>query len=451
MMRPHLLAAALALASGTSAAVLEVGVRRQFASLPDALAAARPGDVIRLGPGLYTGNLVIHTPITIEGEGRPVIRGSGSGSVISVLADACTLHGLVIEHSGNMLSDEDSGILLKSNGNRIESNEMRDVLYGIYLYHSDRNVVARNTIRGRPELGLGERGAGIHVWNSSENRIEDNLIRDTRDGMYLQNAYRSAIRRNRAFDLRYGLHYMFSDDNVFEDNVFHDSVAGAAIMYSKRISLRRNAFVRNRRFSAFGILFQDSDDCIAENNTVADNGVGLFLEALRNSKIRANLIASNDTAMQVFMSASRNTFEQNNFVANLSPIQMIGSRTDNAWNGATAGNYWSDYDGYDLNGDGIGDVPHRIENVFAHLEGDRPRLRLFFSSPAAQALAYAERNFPVLQASEEIDRLPLMKPAHTASPYPDVGRSVRADWRWSALPGALGLAAALCIVRRRLR
>jgi nitrous oxidase accessory protein len=179
--------------------------------------------------------------------------------------------------------------------------------------------------------------------------------------------------------------------------------------------------------------------------------VGLFFEALRNSKIRSNLIAANDTALQVFMSASRNTFERNNFVANLRPIELIGSRTDNEWNGSAAGNYWSDYDGYDLDGDGIGDVPHRIENVFAHLEGDRPRLRLFFFSPAAQALAFAERNFPVLRASEEIDRLPLMRHVDTASPAPDVGSPVRADWRWGAVPAVIGLAAAACIARGRLR
>jgi nitrous oxidase accessory protein len=385
-------------------------------SIQQALRNAEPGDTVQVEAGTYRGNILLDRRITLEGIGNPTIQGEGRGSVITVTADGCTVRGFIVERSGTMLVDEDSGILIKSNGNRIEGNELRDVLFGIYLFNSSHNVLVGNSIQGRARLELGERGSGIHIWNSNDNVINDNTISETRDGMYLQNTSRSSIQRNRVSDLRYGLHYMFSDDNTFEDNVFQNNVAGAAIMYSKRIIFRRNAFLHNRGFSSFGILFQDTEACIAEDNIIADNVVGIFLEALRKSSFRRNLVAANDVAIQAFTSASENTFESNNFVANLSPMQVIGKRTTTQWSQAGVGNYWNEYDGYDLDLDGIGDVPFKIQNVFEHLEGNYPRLRLYLMSPASQALAMAEKAFPIIAGTQEFDPHPLMKPIKLSLP-----------------------------------
>ncbi|HEX8984372.1 MAG TPA: nitrous oxide reductase family maturation protein NosD [Bryobacteraceae bacterium] len=387
-------------------------------SIREAVAQAAPGDTIRVAPGTYQGNVTLDRQVVLEGAGKPVIRGDGNGSVITVLANRCVIRGFIVEHSGPMLVDEDSGILLKSSGNIVAGNELRDVLFGVYFFHADGNTVSGNLLRGRASLESGERGSGIHIWNSSGNTILRNVISDMRDGMYLQNAYQSFISGNRVHHLRYGLHYMFSDDNRFEDNDFYDNVAGAAIMYSRRIEFRRNSFVHNRGFSSFGILFQDSHDCVAEDNTISDNAAGIFMETLTDTVFRRNTIAGNDIAVQTFSSAERDTFTRNNFVHNLSPFQLIGKVTDIRWSERGAGNYWSGYDGYDLNGDGIGDVPYRIQNLFEQLEANYPRLRIYLFSPASQALAAAERSFPVLESPRTFDPAPLMRPLPLAVRQP---------------------------------
>jgi nitrous oxidase accessory protein len=399
---------------GADGEVLTVGQgQSKFSTVQAALAAAQDGDTIRVEAGTYTGQFVIDKPIVLEGVaengGRPVLRGEGRGSVVVVTADRCTIRGFVIEHSGGDLQAEDSGLLLKSSSNTVEGNELRDVLYGIYLYHSSHNTLRGNAVRGRAGVEVGSRGAGLHLWNSPDNVIEDNTITEARDGMYIQSSHRNTVRRNRVTRLRYGLHYMSSDDNRFDDNVFSENVAGAAIMYSKRIEFRRNAFVHNRGFSSFGILFQDCDEMLAEDNFVVNNATGLFLEALRKSTFRRNVIAENDLALQIFSSSSDNVFAENNFVENLSPLQIVGRKANTKWGELERGNYWSDYDGYDLDGDGVGDVAHKVQNVFEYLEGNYPRLRLYLSSPAAQALATAEKTFPILKGSSESDGAPLMK------------------------------------------
>jgi nitrous oxidase accessory protein len=390
--------------------------RAQFRSIGDAIASARPGDTIQVNAGLYSEQVAIDKRLTVEGIQRPVIRGE-RGSVITVLADGCTIRGFAIERSGNDSQKEDSGILLKSRGNRVEDNELRDVLFGIYLYDSGENIISRNTIRGRAWLDPGDRGSGLHFYNSPDNTIEDNIIAETRDGMYIQNSPGNTIRRNRVSNLRYGLHYMYSDANRFEDNVFAWNVAGAAIMYSNGIEFRRNAFIHNRGFSSFGILFQECNNCLAEENFIVDNATGLFMESVRQSTFRGNVIAENDVAILMFSSADKNVFTGNNFVENLSPLHVIGRSTTTRWSEDGRGNYWGNYDGYDLDADGIGDVPHKVQNVFEYMEGNHPRLRLYLNSPAAQALALAEKTFPVLKTSREIDGAPLSKPTPLRFPF----------------------------------
>jgi nitrous oxidase accessory protein len=392
--------------------VLIVGPDREFVTVSQALNAASAGDTIRILHHIYKEDILLDKQISLVGEGLPEIHGSGERSVITVLADNCSIAGLKIRHSGASLQDEHSGILLKSNKNHVENNQLEDVLFGIYFFQSNENIVRSNSIIGRQTLELGERGAGLHIWNSKNNIVESNSVRYARDGLYIQNSPGTKIKHNQISNLRYGVHFMYSDFNEFEGNTFSDSMAGAAIMYSTNILFHRNLFVRNRGFSSFGILLQDCKNCVAEANLIADNGTGIFLEAVKDGKFLNNVIAGNNLALQIFSSSERNQFFKNNFVDNLSPLQVIGKRTSTQWSISGTGNFWSDYDGYDLNADGVGDVPHKVQNIFEYMEGNFPRLRLYLSSPAANALAITERTFPIVEGSEEIDRFPLMKPSH---------------------------------------
>jgi nitrous oxidase accessory protein len=400
-----------------NAATLTVGPDAQFQSIQKAIAAAQTGDVIEVRAGIYKENLLIDKQLSVIGIDRPIVHGAGNGSVVVITADSCIFRAFRIEHSGADLQTEDSGILLKSSHNRIEQNELTDILYGIYFYRSQGNTIRWNSIRGRKDLEAGERGAGLHLWDSPNNTIEDNEISEMRDGMYIQSCNDNQIRRNHVSNLRYGLHYMFSDRNIFEDNFFENNVAGAAIMYSNHIEFRGNAFVRNRGFSSFGILFQECNDLVAENNFIIDNATGIFMEALRKTRFRRNVIARNDVAMQVFSNSDENVFTENNFVDNLTVLQLIGKSTTTKWSENGRGNFWSGYDGYDMNEDGRGDVSQRLQNVFEYVEGNHPRLRIYLDSPAAKALAVAERTFPVLQGSQEIDSAPLMRAVDLRYPF----------------------------------
>jgi nitrous oxidase accessory protein len=372
---------------------------------------AQPGDTLVVATGVYAGNLVLEKRLVLLGLDKPVIRGEGKGSCVSILADSCVVSGFVIERSGNDLMAEDAGILVKSDRNRIAHNELRDILFGVYLLEADENEIIGNAIVGRKEIDYGSRGSGIHIWNSHRNVVRGNSIEHARDGFYIQYANHTLIERSKVTGTRYGLHYMYADSNAFRFNTFTENIAGAAIMYSKEITFRHNIFAHNRGFASYGILFQDCKGIIADSNIIVDNAVGLFFEASSGNRFAHNIIARNDVALQIFQNSTGNIFFENNFIDNLSPLSIVGKRTESHWSWQGRGNYWSSYDGYDVDGDGIGDVPMKIQNVFHYLEGRSPNLRLYLYSPASQALAAATRAFPIIKINEELDTAPLIRPA----------------------------------------
>ena len=368
---------------------------------------ARPGDRVVIDAGVYDGDLIIDKPLTLVGRGRPLLRGSGRGSVVRVRAAGVTVEGLDIDgaNSGD-LGHDTSGIHVAAARVTIRDCRIRGSLFGIYLRGSDDATVDRNTIDGIAGRPAGEIGSGIHVWNSQRFLLTGNTIARSRDGFYIQSSGHGRVTHNRASDLRYGLHYMFSDDNVFEDNVFERGAAGAALMFSNRLVFRRNRFVRNRGFASVGLLLKACDDVIAEDNLIADNARGIFLEGSYRNRFVRNVIALSDMALVIYDSSGSNVFEENAFLGNLTPLSLSGRRTDTRF----ARNYWSDHREPDLDGDGVADRPYRLSNVFDHLRGNLTAADLFSQSAAAAALAAAERTFPVLDAIPVVDEQPLARP-----------------------------------------
>ena len=117
------------------AAELRVGPGERFAAIPEALAAASPGDAIRVASGVYEGNLVLGKTVQLIGAGRPLLRGTGSGSIVTITAPQCTVSGFRLERSGGSLVDEDSGILLHSSGN-FRFRKAAHRVFASWLFHS---------------------------------------------------------------------------------------------------------------------------------------------------------------------------------------------------------------------------------------------------------------------------------------------------------------------------
>jgi nitrous oxidase accessory protein len=369
--------------------------------------AAAPGTLVAVEAGTYVGDLIVDKSLTLRGVGRPLLVGSGEGSVVRVRAADVTIEGFDIDgKGGGDLGHDSSGVHVAAARATIRDCRIANALFGVYVREADGVRVEGTRIQGIPGKDPGEKGSGLHVWNSRDFRFERNEIVDVRDGFYIQSSSGGEVRGNVARDLRYGLHYMFSDDNLFEDNLFENGAAGTAIMYSKRIVFRRNRFLRNRGFASVGLLFKSCDEVVAEDNLIADNARGIFLEGSYRNVFRRNVVALSDTAIVLYDSSAGNRFEGNSFVANLTPLTLVGRRTDTVF----TGNYWSDNDEPDLDGDGRSDRPYRLTSVFDHFRGNLTAADLMSQGIAAAAVAAAERSFPVLQAIPVEDHEALFRP-----------------------------------------
>jgi nitrous oxidase accessory protein len=387
--------------------------------------AAEPGATIDIPAGTYDGDLLIDRPVRLIGHGWPLLRGSGTGSVVRVRADDVTIEGFVIDGRGTGdLGRDPSGVHVAGERATIRRCRIRNTLFGVYLLEAHGSAIEQCEIRGVPGREPGEKGSGIHAYATDGFRFVDNVVIDARDAIYMQNASKGVVRGNRARDMRYGLHYMFSDDNVFEDNVFENGAAGAAIMYSERIVFRRNQFLRNRGFASVGLLLQQCDDVTAEDNLIADNARGIFLEGTHRNVFRRNVVAQSDVAIMAFGSAKDTRFEHNAFFGNMTPLTLVGRRTDTVF----ASNYWSSHTAPDLDGDGFSDRPYRLMSVFDHMRGNLTAADLYVDGFAGTALALAEVAFPVLEPVSVVEAQPLARPPR----LPDVPRPDAASRRSGA-------------------
>lgn len=363
-----------------------------FPLIAPALAAAEDGDVILVGPGVYRENLLLHRRVSIIGRGRPVLYGTGVGSVIRIVANGCVVEGLTIEGSGVGESNEmDAAIQVASAGNRIVGNTMRRVFYGVVVAGGSNNEIADNGIVGFLDLPFGRRGDGIYVYRARGTRVLRNRVVGQRDAIYFQYAPDGIAEGNRVDASRYALHVMFSNAIVVRGNTLRNSSVGANIMDSRAITLDGNRFERNRGVSAVGLTLKQCDDSTVQGNVIVDNARGLQVDGASRNRFRSNRFLYNDTALFLYSSSERNTFTGNVFDGNWSDVVVTGDGGATSWTEDGRGNAWSRYAGFDFDADGVGDTPHALLTPFAAIEAANPIARLFLQTPAAAGLALAAR------------------------------------------------------------
>jgi nitrous oxidase accessory protein len=389
-----------------SARVLWVGASAEFPTVEAALRAARPGDTVRLQPGVYREwGLVVEVPIVLEGNGAAVLDAEGRGEILRVRASGVTIRGLVLRRSGVSFLRDNAAIRLDSVQDcRIERNRLEENFFGIYLARSARCTVQENSILGKAEREASA-GNGIHLWYCRDILVRGNTIAGHRDGIYFEFVQRSTVEENRSErNLRYGLHFMFSDSCLYRRNRFRENRAGVAVMYSRFITMEENRFEDNWGSSVFGLLLKDIYRSRIRRNVFVHNTVGMYVEGSDHNVVDSNRFERNGWALRLMASAQRNVFRANSFVANTFDLSTNSTRSFNE----LRGNYWSRYRGYDLDGDGYGDVPFHPVGLFALLVERFPPVVLFLHSLLVELLELAERVFPVLTPAAIVDPQPLM-------------------------------------------
>lgn len=286
----------------THAATITVGpYGYNHTSMQAAIDAANPGDTIEVYEGTYRENVEVSKQLILLGIGWPVVNAGGCGSAISLLADGITLEGFVATNAGGGM---DAGIKVLSSHNVITGNVARDNGFsGIGLAYNKNNTVTNN-------VAINNTG-GIGLGSSRNNKIVGNEASNNWIGITLLTSSENLIESNNATDN--------GDDGIYLYSSIKNIVRGNLVQLS----------------GDDGVYLYSSDDSVITGNQICNNTDGIYIEKSKNTTIYLNYLFDN-----------RNHNAYDNGL--------------NSWDNGTIGNYYSDFECNDSDGDMICDLSYEI-------------------------------------------------------------------------------------------
>ncbi len=425
-----------------SASVIQAG-----ADIQTAINSAEVGDTIVVGPG-EVSRFEVDRPLTIEGQGGPILSAALQKPAIIVSSDDVTISGFRIKGvgkdttakfnyymqnpaaaAGGSFDEPNSAIVVRGDGISIKNcsifgaqvaisaENVRDLVlqnttmegcdmgasilqstqvkvtacritnckkYGLEIVRSRDVVLDNNSI-------VNNTNTGILLKETNGGIIQDNILSTNTFGLSLWNASYNQVRRNRADHNYYGIlvtsssNYNNITDNLAEDNSRSEIVTGFGIGISLQENSSYNMLIRNTAKGNFNGL-ELSRGC--KFNAVYDNNASDNKHGIRLNENRNNLIFGNN-----FMRNNINAYENTSL---------------NIWN-TTFGNYYNDYRGKDENNDGIGDQPYSLPGPESHSFDQRPLIR-----------PYREARLNNTQIRDEVKKYAVYGPADDE--YPTISK-----------------------------
>ncbi len=228
---------------------------------------------------------------------------------------------------GNCIRISSSDVILDGEGHIIYNvglpiyEDMRDTA-GVFVNNTNTslsNVTVKN-------IKVDSWGAGIYYGNIRNGRIINTNVSNSFYGILLSFSNNSELISNYVFKNRNGIYIESSNNNMISMN----KASNNKWLYW---------WYWRSYYIGYGIsLISSSENTIYNNNISYNHDNGFYLDY--GSK--GNIIYRNN-------------------IMNNSP-QALSNSIENFWDSGypDGGNYWSDYNGIDSNGDGIGDTPYNI-------------------------------------------------------------------------------------------
>ncbi|MFT4533448.1 MAG: nitrous oxidase accessory protein [Saprospiraceae bacterium] len=388
------------------ASTLDVCSTCTYQSIDSAYNQCIAGDTMLIKRGDYKiETWVIDKAITVRGEtGAHIISANGS-EIVTVTANDVTIEGLTFSGvTTNYLKENAAIRIRKSRRFSINDNTINDCFFAIYLEKAKDGFVGNNLIDGNASSDAAS-GNGIHAWHCDKLEIQNNEVLHHRDGIYLEFVNNSSVDKNYShLNNRYGLHYMFSNDDTYTENVIERNGVGVAVMFSRRIIMKNNTFAYNWGHAAYGLLLKEIYDAEIVDNHFIENTVGIFVEGSNRINYLRNEFRRNGWAIKFSGGCDTNVIENNNFLYNSIDLVVSSKLSNNTFNS----NYWSEYTGYDLDKDGVGDIPHYPVKLYSYIHQQVPESVVLMRSLFVDIINFAEKVSPVFTPKDVLDNTPKM-------------------------------------------
>lgn len=386
---------------------IEVCKTCSITSVKEAILKANPQDTILLKDGIYKeSDILIDKPLTIKGGRNATIDGRKKGYIFKITSDSVAIKGITLKNVGKSYTKDFAAIYVsRSKYFHFEDLRIENVLFGLLIEKSKHGIIKNNHIFSDAKEEAGS-GNGIHLWHSSQVLVENNKVHNLRDGIYFEFVSYSKVINNQSYDnLRYGLHFMFSNNDEYHKNTFRNNGSGVAVMFSKYIKMTHNTFMKNWGTASYGLLLKEIYDAEILNNIFEENTTGIKIEGTTRINYLNNSFIRNGWALKVAGACYTNIFKNNNFLHNSFDISYNSKLNDNNFDR----NYWSDYTGYDLDKDGIGDVPYRPVKLFSYIVNQTPETVVLLRSLFVDIINFSEKVSPAFTPDNLLDHHPLMR------------------------------------------
>jgi nitrous oxidase accessory protein len=387
-------------------------VVESFSELEHAVADPAGPSEIWLRPKAYRGNLVVTRPLAIRGEDGATLEGTGVSTVLTIAASDVTIENLHVRHSGRRGTTEDGGVRATGDRIRIVDVQLDDVLFGVLFQQCHACLLERAHVEGDRDADEPQ-GDGITLWESNDSIVRGAVVDHARD-FVVWYTHRALIEGNVLRHGRYGIHFMYAHDSIARGNHIEGAVVGIFSMYSQRLVVEDNVLAGAHGAAGIGVGFKESDGVRVHGNWIVANTTGTYLDYTpripdQPVTFERNVFALNDVAVRLKgVERGGDTFHANDFRDNGETIEVDGGGDALACD--VRGNHFTDYEGYDLNADGIGDVPYRVNQLSTELADRHPSLKFFFGTTAMHLVDAIAHAVPVLDSHTLLaDAAPLMR------------------------------------------
>ncbi len=290
----------------------------------------------------------------------------------------------------NLVSHNPVGLYLYDSSNTtIQYNEAAENVGGIVLSNSSWCFISNNNA-SLNKLGSGIRqfGNGMTFWAVQNSQIAENNVSSNLFGIWLlDSSNNDVIGNNLVSDQGWGLVMYASHDNEVAYNnisISGPSSDGVRMMFSRQNYFRENCFQSNGHAGIYFWLDNKNNSIIrnkfhsngahgvelkllCDNNIIADNDIrfnginGILILESSGCTVTRNYVFSNNRGV-ISHDSLENMIYHNNIIDSWE-LQAADFNSANTWDNGCEGNYWSNYNGTDLDGDGIGDTELPWEGV----------------------------------------------------------------------------------------
>ncbi len=370
--------------------------------LQGAINKASAYSIIKLPKGTYIGNITISKPLTLIGiEKGVIIQGEQKSNVITINSSNVKLENFEVINSGKRRDTLDAAILVNNSKNvELKNLTIRKSHIGIFLDYVSDSIIHGNEISSDdPNIDL--RGDGVRLWFSSNNKIVNNSFKNVRDIVLMQSKD-NTVSNNKMIDCRYSVLTSHSNNTRIENNEIINSSVGIYLQASKGGYVSNNS-IKGSLGSAtsVGLLLKGASDTRIENNYMGMCNQAFYIDNSPMKQGQKNWIYDNQimystTGFNLRGFSLKNVMKRNILLGNIDNI-MTESYKGKMDANEIEGNYWDDYEGFDLNKDNIGDSSYKKYLYIDQIWVKNPEVKFFYGSPILSILNFILKMAPFVE------------------------------------------------------